>query len=293
MNLTQINKLSKICISAVLCLSSLTQNALADANAAAAAPQAGAPKPQTNILKNYLTQTPAKPSYNVTLSEGPNPEDFDIMITRRVGKVYSFKYCKAYNADGSPTEVFSIRRLRFETPNILSDAKTSSVILSQFFDSPNCDFFTRSKVYAVREQYDVGQKTSNTGTDTAWTTIGTGIAGIASVGVSANILSEIRELKRQNNTLSLRKLFFSSRYPWFQTAFVIAAVGAGVKGAFLVPKLSHENYSIDAVANSTYVHAAYADSIGTEDKASSMKEFMSDFISGLDLMTKNSYFVAL
>ncbi len=274
-------------------------------NPARAADPFSGSSPETDI-KAALMETDqgtlAKAVYTFTDSDGASPSDYDIMITRRIGKIFSFKYCRSLNADGSANEIAQIRTLRMSRPDFFKTYANANGFLAHYFSSSFCQNFTPATVYGEKFVYDVLNAQSNTGADRGAWIIGGIVTGIGSVISSSFLIGEIAATKKQNNALGLFKYVGSSKFPWVFGTLSTVLISTTV-GAFFMQNEAHaKNAKIDAFANSSYVYEydehrsnekAMRTTYGCETNVSSMSEFRSQFLAGLDLLVLKKFFVRI
>ncbi len=261
----------------------------------------GADRSVDAIAKQALSNADAESVYSITLSESNAPEDFDIMITRRSGKLYSFKYCKARNADQTLTEISAVRRLRFAKPDFFTNFATSNDLLSHYFNGPNCVQLGNSQIYAEQAHYDINDShRSATTTSTVLHSIGGAIGTFGGTIWGANAIADISEIKKANNSLGTAK-FILTKMPKIAPTLAIGVIGAGLFEFVDAVETYRNNQTIDAVANSSYVYAytiyvnqytATKDFAG-ETVVPSMKTFTENFNKGLGLLLKRHYFIEL
>lgn len=276
------------------------------------------PKESTNSsgLDNLINSEMEKATamYTVVLSDGNGPRDKDILITRRNGKIYSFKYCKAENADGSPSVIAKVRQLRFTQPTYFKNPNSIKT-LNQFFNSSSCHFFdgsnydipiTKGKLYGEVNHYEVNQvsrgdkvpyeNSSDITENSGWLGAGSVLFAIAGFGSGIVTGTSYSKSRSQNQTLSASKFIFSKNFPWSKTFFTTSLLAAAGGLIHYTTQSMEKNASIDAIAYASYVNAYYdekPDETAHEFVTPSMEEFLKHFSAGLNLLTKKNYFTEL
>ena len=91
-------------------------------------------------------------SYGIVLSKGKQANDFDVLISRKIGRLYSFKYCSAHDAKGQPTKIFSLRK-KFMMGE-LEDTKNLKLLIEDLFSSQECGSMGHD-TYAVLDKEEV------------------------------------------------------------------------------------------------------------------------------------------
>ncbi len=254
-------------------------------------------------LKNALTAVHEDMHFTLVVSNGNNPQDFDVMITRRAGNFYSFKYCRAHNADGSPNEIALIRQLHLAYPGYFKKwTKERKNIISGYFESPNCSFVGNSQIYASVTHYKPKLDSQE-----SWGGPGvSGISGVVSAVTGIVTIGELIDMKRQTNTLSYSKIIFAKNSPWPFGVVSIALLGVSVKSAMLWHKdvkandaskstYDAENAKLNEFARATYEfnldrQSNTQSSLDGQIEVESMKTFNESFTAGLNLLLKTNSF---
>lgn len=236
---------------------------------------------------------PAKPvspyDYALTMSLGDQPSDKDILITRKEGNVYSFKYCRAHDKKGALTPVAEIRRGYFLTPEKFSQASVNYAVLEPLFKSPYCELIGGA-AYGLTQTPDVEAGRSNTGSGTFVLTAGTVISSGFSL-FSLNILHEqINRIRQSSNTLTGWALFRSGQYPHGALSCFIGFMGAAAGAAYFGYQNHLDNVGRDAVVDATYARFLTGSAVLVQD---SMTNFKRDFEIGLKTALQDKVFIEL
>jgi hypothetical protein len=237
---------------------------------------------------------PAKPvspyDYALTMSLGDQPSDKDILITRKEGNVYSFKYCRAYDKKGALTPVAEIRRGYFLTPEKFSHASVNYTVLEPLFKSPYCELIG-APAYGLTQTPSTDQDgRSDTGGGTFILGVGTIISSGISLFSLATLHDQIKEIRRSSNTLTGWALFRSGKYPHGALGSFIGFMGAAAGAAYFGYQNHLDNVSRDAVVNSTYARFLTGSAVLVQD---SMADFKRDFEIGLKTALKDKVFIEL
>ncbi len=286
MKLTAYKKHLKKASSLLLALSMfVSQNLFADSKG----PSTAAAVNIANLEAQAFEDTNKEIEYVITLSDGESSEDLDVMIARASGPLYSFKYCKAHNPDGSPTDIANLRKLLLLQPQYFQKPESQN-ILGQYFMSPICSFFTASKVYAHKFSSDGEWDPMYNDRGSLLSPLGlaTGVTGIA---FSGKFITKAAQNFAENNALSKVKFIFSKHFPKLWLLGSIAMIGLTGESIHWYSENSKNEQDVNVIENSSSYQLRMSLTQTVQVKVDSMKDFQIHFLRGLEILIQDGIFV--
>ncbi len=190
---------------------------------------------------------PAKDAqYAIVMSKGHRAADLDVLISSHQGLLYSFKYCRAHDAKGQPTNISEIRR-NFLLGGLNNKEKINQLIES-LFESSDCESIG-ANAYATFDTSEIWQCGKHTEFDGSFPVfnIGIGISGVASFFGGYHLSDQIRGARYSHNTESFLRFLTSNKFPHAQAAreitYLSVLVGLAYTNFIYVP--AKENYLND------------------------------------------------
>lgn len=212
--------------------------------------------------------------YGMVLSFGTKPGDQDLMLVRRKGRLFSFKYCRANNPNPVP-EVIQVHKDYFVNPSKYNGSNQQA--LEDLFNSPVCRIMGHD-TYGLTEKFEGDRNVFG------WT-LASGATGIFSLFTIPWLSEDISTLRAAQNTDTALRFFFSTKFP--HDFFVLPTIAASLAAR------AYYNYRhndlIESVEHGTRVTYAGIDSVVA---APSMSDFMSRFTKGFTLLLEDQTFVA-
>jgi hypothetical protein len=229
--------------------------------------------------------------YAMVMSSGGKAHDKDLLLIRKQGKLYSFKYCRAFTPKGAVPELAQIRKDYFLNSSKYQDVRQNREILGLLFKSSLCET-VGAPAYAMTGDAHLDERNfeSDTGGATAAYSVGGAVLLAFSWINIPNLLSEIAQDRANKNTETTMRYFFSSSFPHGTTALTIGLIGAAAGAGYLAYQNHLENNTIDAMINGSYARFVSPNTVLVAD---SMDEFMQNFVKGLGALLKNKVFVIL
>jgi hypothetical protein len=242
--------------------------------------------------------------YALIMSTGAAPSDKDLLIVQQQGRIYSFKYCKAFNPAPVP-EVIRIRRDFYLEPEKYKSTSTSTnldVILQELYASAACKT-VGNEAYGVNESFDLDDPEGRPNYDQTW------MAGIMTLPMSFASLAFIRQMvdeihkgRAEQNTQKAFAYLFSKRFPHGSAALALGVLGATAGSAYWTYHSYVKNEALAAAndAEETTLKALRSGSVARFYQntqavfvADSMADFFKNFQAGLDFAVKNRLFTEL
>lgn len=220
------------------------------------------------------------PVYNVVVSNAAGPNDAAVLVSKRVGGVFSFKLCPARNKEGRETPAGALRRLRFDPSNTLTDMAASTPVYQTIFNDPSCTFIG-SPMYGFAQGL---KKDGNGNIDPGygWTNqplqiIPAVVSAFGTMIASFGIADQYRKVRRSSNGLSVRGILASPNFK--KTPLVIAAVGATVVSG-VIANLVHASHLQDDLAWYEYF---IQNSIDSKHAITVVNDSMENFVAKFNL----------
>lgn len=228
--------------------------------------------------------------YAMVMSVGEKAHDKDILLIRKQGKLYSFKYCRAFTPKGAVPELAQIRRDYFLNQRKYQDVQQNGEVLGPLFKSSLCGI-VGAPTYAMTRDADLDRDfSSDTGGGTVAFSVGGAVLLTASTINTVNVLVRIAQDRADKNTETALRYIFSSAFPHGSVAITIGLLGAAAGAGYLAYQNHHENNAIDAMINGSYARFVSPNTVLVAD---SMDEFMQNFGKGLNVLLKKKLFVIL
>jgi hypothetical protein len=220
--------------------------------------------------------------YAMVMSMQDKAEDKDLLIIRKQGNLYSFKYCRANN-NGPVEEVLHVRKDYFVNQTKYEDAKVNDETIGKLFTSSVCQTVGHES-YGV-----VGNKSifNYIALGIIGTLVGSPFAYIA----AKETVEAVRARRLEQNTETVFRYFFSSKFPHAMVGLTIAFLGLVSGGGYLTYREFEKNNALSALDEGTsYRFKADRSAVAVEG---SMADFMKDFEAGLQLALDKGLFIVL
>jgi hypothetical protein len=214
-------------------------------------------------------------AYGMVLSFGTNPGDQDLMLVRRYGRLFSFKYCRANNPNPVP-EVIQVHKDYFANPRKYNDVGDQQV-LEDLFNSPVCRIMGH-------DSYGLSEKLQWDLSVFGWT-VASGGTGIFSLFTIPLLREDISTARKVQNTGTALGFFFSRKFPHSYLVLPTIAAATGAR-AFYNFQRGHLIESVGDGTRATY--QGYRPVV----VAPSMSDYMSRFTKGFTLLLEDKTFVA-
>ncbi len=184
--------------------------------------------------------------YGLIISKGHHNEDFDVLISRKQDRLYSFKYCRSHDDKDQPTKVLEIRR-KFLLGE-LEDSKQINQLVESLFASQDCKSIG-ADTYATFDTskiWNCGRHTEFDGTESGFY-MGMGVSAIASViggifwldrGSKANSIREVIFLSVLTGLATMEFGYIPHREKYFDNFSSVSFCQDGEKNLRLVESIS-------------------------------------------------------
>jgi hypothetical protein len=222
---------------------------------------------------------PSTPVYNVVVSNAAGPNDAAVLVSKRVGGVFSFKLCPARTKEGRETPAGALRRLRFDPSNTLTDIAASAPVYQTIFNDPSCKVIG-SPMYGFAQglKKDDGRIDPGYG----WSMlplqlIPAAVSALAVIVSSFGIAYEYSTVRRSSNGLSVWGILASPNFK--KTPLVIAAVGVAVISG-VAANLFHASHVQDDLA---WYEFLIQNSIDSKNAITVVNDSMEDFVAKFNL----------
>lgn len=220
--------------------------------------------------------------YGMVMSMEDKGEDKDLLIIRKQGNLYSFKYCRANN-NGPVEEVLNVRRDYFVNQTKYEDSNTNDETIGKLFTSAACKTVGH-ETYGV-----VGNKPVYI--YIAPDIIGN-LGGAFLTSLTAVItVDAVRAQRLEQNTETVFRYFFSSKFPHAMVGWTIAVFGLAAGSGYLTYREFKKPDALSALDEGTiYRFKADRSAVAVEG---SMADFMKNFEAGLQLALDKGHFIIL
>lgn len=220
--------------------------------------------------------------YGMVMSMEDKGEDKDLLIIRKQGNLYSFKYCRANN-NGPVEEVLNVRRDYFVNQTKYEDSNTNDETIGKLFASAACKTIGH-ETYATVEDKPILNYIAPAFIMTVGGTVSEGLAAWATV-------LAIQAGRLRQNTETVFQYFFSSKFPHAMVGLTIAVFGVAAGSGYLTYRELKKTNALSALDEGTsYRFKADRSAVAVEG---SMTDFMKNFEAGLQLAIDNGNFIIL
>jgi hypothetical protein len=213
--------------------------------------------------------------FGMVLSFGTKPGDQDLMLVRRFGRLFSFKYCRANNPNPVP-EVVQVHKDYFVNPGKYNDTNAQQA-LEALFKSPVCRTMGH-------DSYGLTEKFRGDRSVVGWGIASGGAAIFSTFGIPI-FLEDISTARSAQNTDTALRFFFSSKFPHGYLIMPAAAASLGARAYYNY----RQNNLVESVGHGTRItYEGFSPVV----VALSMSDFMSRFTKGFTLLLEDQTFVA-
>jgi hypothetical protein len=213
--------------------------------------------------------------FGMVLSFGTKPGDQDLMLVRRQGRLFSFKYCRANTPNPVP-EVIQVHKDYFVNPSKYNDVNKQQA-LQDLFNSPVCRIMGH-------DSYGLTEKFYGDRSVFGWS-LASGATGIFSLFTIPMLSEDISTARAAQNTDTALGFFFSRKFPHSYLVLPTIAASTAARAYYNY----RHNDLIESVGHGTRITYEGIEPVVV---APSMSDFMSRFTKGFTLLLEDQTFVA-